>query len=285
MDGSVLSAPYDPLETRVHPPAASGPPATEIISPSVTPVERQTPLRSTIRAALPQVPPLAEEDLTRIASPSTGTTVWLRRLMAARGFCAVLIALILIARQSIQSTPSLDFLVSGLTPLFLLSAGAVFSGVIMIVCSLKAGLTKAVKWVAFSDGIISLVIGIVAFALALMPQTPTYYYWFVLGCVWATVTGACLIAIAIMLRRQIRLVLLLALSGAAFVAYGLPVFVREELLVSHESDELMEGFVALLVRSDYYLNLQMISLLISGVLMATFAFLLRPKTTSEWPTR
>ncbi|MGQ0762410.1 MAG: hypothetical protein ACT4OT_10420 [Acidobacteriota bacterium] len=173
MDGSVLSAPYDPLETRVHPAAASGPPPTEIISPSRTTVESRTPLQSTIRAALPQVPPLAEEDLTRIASPSIGTTVWLRRLMAVRALGALLMALFLIARQSIRPTPSLDFLFSSLTPMFLLSAGALFSGVIMIVCSLKAGLTKAAKWVAFSDGIIGLVIGIVAFAMKLMPPRHT----------------------------------------------------------------------------------------------------------------
>src|SRR5437764_4142736 len=58
MDGSVLSAPYDPSQTRATPPRSNEPPPTEVISAPAKPAEPRPPMQSTIRAPVPQVPDL-----------------------------------------------------------------------------------------------------------------------------------------------------------------------------------------------------------------------------------
>ncbi len=58
MDGSVLSAPYDPGGTqRIPEPRTTGPAATEMLSPTLAAVESRPPLKSTIHAPAPELPP------------------------------------------------------------------------------------------------------------------------------------------------------------------------------------------------------------------------------------
>src|SRR5882672_6030416 len=58
MDGSVLSAPYDPEATqRIPPPRDTIPAATEILNAAATPGDTRPAMMSTIQAPAPQLPP------------------------------------------------------------------------------------------------------------------------------------------------------------------------------------------------------------------------------------
>jgi beta-lactamase regulating signal transducer with metallopeptidase domain len=65
VDGSVLSAPYDPQETR-RPPgwSSSNSTQTQVLHPTV-PSEPAPAIQSTIRASAPQVPSLPSDKETR----------------------------------------------------------------------------------------------------------------------------------------------------------------------------------------------------------------------------
>ena len=58
IDGSVLSAPYDPEATqRISPPRNTSPAATEALKATAAPDQSRPAMMSTIRAPAPQLPP------------------------------------------------------------------------------------------------------------------------------------------------------------------------------------------------------------------------------------
>jgi hypothetical protein len=78
MDGSVLSAPYDPSDSQRRP-AARGTraPRTEVLSPPTMPVETRRPLQSTIRAPVPQVPlPYSDKETYSAQHKQSRVTRW-----------------------------------------------------------------------------------------------------------------------------------------------------------------------------------------------------------------
>src|SRR6476619_1082193 len=84
MDGSVLSAPYDPSETQAPPRRSNEPPPTEVISAPAKPTEVRTPLQSTIRAPVPQVPGLKpSETVAPQSQPSIVVPLMFRLPLAA----------------------------------------------------------------------------------------------------------------------------------------------------------------------------------------------------------
>lgn len=79
VDGAVLSAPYDPEQTRRIPPTrATSPAATEVL-PSSASGESSTPPQSTIHAPAPQVPPLHPPNVSAATteSPKKSILPWL----------------------------------------------------------------------------------------------------------------------------------------------------------------------------------------------------------------
>src|SRR6266446_1461278 len=91
MDGSVLSAPYDPSETRAAPPRSNEPPPTEVIGAPAKPPETRGSLQSTIRAPLPDVPALhRREAVPALSEEPIGVSPIFRLALAARGILAVL---------------------------------------------------------------------------------------------------------------------------------------------------------------------------------------------------
>jgi hypothetical protein len=74
VDGSVLSAPYDPEQTqRIPPPRTTGAAATEVLAAN------RTPLQSTIHAPAPQVPPLPAASISAATTESAKRSIlpWL----------------------------------------------------------------------------------------------------------------------------------------------------------------------------------------------------------------
>src|SRR5947199_3042084 len=91
MDGSVLSAPYDPSETRAAPPRSNEPPPTEVISAQAKSTETRSPLQSTIRASLPDVPALhGPEAVPALSEEPISVPLIFRLTLAVRGILAVL---------------------------------------------------------------------------------------------------------------------------------------------------------------------------------------------------
>lgn len=79
VDGSVLSAPYDPEQTqRIPPPRVTNAAATEVLSGSA-PGGRGLPQQSTIHAAAPRVPPLHPASVSEVRTDSAKKSIlpWL----------------------------------------------------------------------------------------------------------------------------------------------------------------------------------------------------------------
>jgi hypothetical protein len=79
VDGAVLSAPYDPQETRrIPPPRTTSPPATEVFNPEAQGSSR-SPLPSTIHGPVPVVPPLNPPNLktATVESDKPNIVPWL----------------------------------------------------------------------------------------------------------------------------------------------------------------------------------------------------------------
>ncbi len=197
MDGSVLSAPYDPSETRAASPRSNEPPPTEVISAPAKPAEARAPLQSTIRAPVPQVPDLrAARTAAKTIEEPIGVPLLFRLPLAARG---ILAALCIIPWIFIRH----GGLLWNMYPLF---AGilTLTAGISMFVKSRKGVLLML-------DSAIALIIALVFFV------SSQWLYW--LG-TWPIVSGTLLIATAIEMRKRVSRTWLLALAGLIFGIYS-----------------------------------------------------------------
>ena len=92
VDGSVLSAPFDPAEKR--PPRTA--PATEVLSPRPTAGAARPPMQSTIVAPPPQ-PPIFSAQPETVSEPSRSRIPWI--VAAAAIVLAALLGVVLIATR------------------------------------------------------------------------------------------------------------------------------------------------------------------------------------------
>ena len=196
MDGSVLSAPYDPSETRAAPVRSSEPPPTVVILAPAKSAEPRAPLQSTIRAPGPQFPDLHRAKTPAIPSEKVISVPLVFRLaLGVRGIVAVF----------------------SIIPWILLSGWgrpwhmhAIFAAC----ASLVAG-SSLIK--RHRRGVFLLVDGIVAvIVFAGFSVSSQWRYW---TNTWPIVSGTLLIAAAIELRKHLSRTWLLALAGLIFGLY------------------------------------------------------------------
>ena len=245
MDGSVLSAPYDPSETRAAARRSSEPPPTEVFRAAVEPPEVRAPLQSTIRAVVPQVPKLhAPQASVHAPEQSFSVPVPFRVALALRGILAML---------SIIPWASL----SGWGLMW--NMHALFAGVL----SLIAGVTMYVKYKRgmffLADAIIALIFAVAFFA------SSQWFYW---TGTWPIVSGTMLIAAAIEMRKRLSQIWLLALAGLIFGLYTAIFFMQLKIPYSDFS------FSALMY-------LRATTAFISGLLLAAFGFATRGRRLSH----
>lgn len=202
MDGAVLSAPYDPSETRAAPIRSSEPPPTEVIRAPAPPAETRTPLQSTIRAPVPQVPYL---DTPKVdgekAEQTVGVPLIFRLALGIRGILAVL------------SIIPWAFLRGGG---LLWNMHALLAGVL----SLIAGVALYVKCkrglLLIADAVVAFIVAVAFFA------SSEWFYW---TGTWPIVSGTMLIAAAIEMRKRVSQIWLLALAGLIFGLYTVAFYV------------------------------------------------------------
>ena len=206
MDGSVLSAPYDPSQTRATPPRSNEPPPTEVISAPAKPAEPRPPLQSTIRAPVPQVPDLhaAKTPATLSASEERIAVPLIFRLaLAARGIlAAVCIIPSILGRSWWSERPW--------------KTHVLFAGVLTLTAGVSMFLKSRKGILLILDATICL---IVAAAYFISSQ---WSYW---DGTWPLVSGALLMAAAFELRKHVSRAWLLALAGLIFGFYSLAFFV------------------------------------------------------------
>ncbi len=224
MDGSVLSAPYDPKETRreavrrtddsrtevlparTKPDAARQPllPST-IQAPQTAPASLNNP-QSTLRVPTPQAPLWYEKEGSASSATSSTQAHWLlRSALAMRGVSIVLFAIL----RLIWPAATI------ITFLFISSAEALIGGTVTIVAGYKAYSDFKTGWLLIVDG----VLGVIAVAL-LLTSFQLRFAGFGALYVLLMITGAVRIGAAFQLRKHLKRTWLLATAGVVSTLNG-----------------------------------------------------------------
>lgn len=244
IDGSVLSAPYDPAETRSAARRSSDPPPTEVIRAPAHSAESHVPLQSTIHAAAPQVPDLHQP--TAAASKQSGVTITVPLLfrlpLAARGILAV---------------------VCILPWLFLSGGGRPWHEWYPPLAGILAVIAGAGLYARHKAGHLLILEGIVAlfFAAVIISTTSSWWYW---QAAWPIVSGMLTVAAAFALRKHLSHTWLLATAGLIFATYTLGAAKYSYSQITYE----------LFMAVTY---LQAGAILLSGLVLTAFSLLTRGK--------
>lgn len=199
MDGSVLSAPYDPSETRAAPRRSSEPPPTEVISAPATPVEPRAPLQSTIRAPVPQVPDLHQPTVatSKQSEVTTAIPLLFRLPLATRGILGV-VCILLWTFLSGWGRPWNVWYPS-------------LAGVLAIIAGACFYVRRKTGWFLIIEGIVAVVFAGIILA------TSSWWRW---QAAWPIVSSVLTIAAAFELRKHITKTWILAAAGLIFAVYS-----------------------------------------------------------------
>lgn len=246
MDGSVLSAPYDPAETRAARARSNEPPPTEVIRAPTKSSEPRAPLQSTIRAPVPQVPDLH------------------RRTVAASNQSEVRMAIPLLFRLSL-ATRGILAAVCILLWIFLPGWGRPWNvwypflaGVLATVAGVCLYARQKTGWFLIIEGIVAVLAGIFILMMS------RWWYWQV---AWAIVSGALIVAAAFELRKHISRTWVLAAAGLIFAVYSLGALIQYILV-------LQRSFNAVYYAMIYP---RALAVLLSGLTLTAFSLLTRGK--------
>ncbi|HEX6188163.1 MAG TPA: hypothetical protein VFZ40_08775 [Pyrinomonadaceae bacterium] len=242
MDGSVLSAPFDPTEQRIPRQSQEAPP-TEIMRAATHAGRPAEPLQSTIHAPVPQLPQMNEAPAAvRAVSNTVRVTALFRALLAIRGI--------------------LTFI--AIVPWLFVSGGGYLWNLhppFAAVLTLAAGLIAFVRWKRGLFLILDSLIGvIVSIALLVSGQ---WIYW---TGTWPIVSGALLFCAAIELRNRLTLTWLLAAGGLIFGLYTVAFYIQ-----MNTSESLTDSQFKALV------FLRAGVCLVFGVILTVFALMTRGK--------
>jgi uncharacterized membrane protein HdeD (DUF308 family) len=274
MDGSVLSAPYDPdhgeRSRKISGSATEVLPGSERRPVSESSGDEKIPLRSTIKSPAPathagvtpapatmRTPPPerprahdVDRPLQRESNPARVS--WLfRSALILRGlvgllFCGRLVGLSVFDFREIGGV---------------LGFYALLSGVLEIFAGVKSWIEQKSGWLFVVNGIFSAVSGVTMFAILGLYGYWTFFYWIAL---WPVGIGALHILTAVQLRTRLRAGWLLALAGLASIPCGL-------------------FFGSVIVFSYFYRFLSfkwvlMLFLLVPGLLIMAFGFATQRKS-------
>lgn len=213
MDGSVLSAPYEPAEGRQRPETPGKAPVTEImVAPAVRP-ETPPRVQSTLQAG-PREPPVFQAEMRphKIAGELRSPSILLRLTFVLRGLCAIAFGLFAIWDQSSY----------GLRFSFIIYV--IIVGTLGIICGVKTYLDYRKGWLLFAEGVFNVGAAVVLLIVQLIVQGFSAYSLLIpAGCI---ILGAVFqIGATIQLKEEIKGVWPLALSGAASFLLGFALFI------------------------------------------------------------
>jgi uncharacterized membrane protein HdeD (DUF308 family) len=208
MDGSVLSAPYDPSDSQRRPsPRGSSAPATEVmIAPTVAAAEKPY-LQSTIRAPAPQAPPRYSKESSSSAPAVEGMKVSsvLRWALVLRGSLAIALALLGLLLHSITVFEIVTFY----------AAYAFAGGGFAIVAGVMAQTRYQAGRLLLMEGILGVITGVVV-----LLATGFNLRLFILVLAWLTIGGVLQILAAIRLRKYLAGTWLMVFAGAISLVSG-----------------------------------------------------------------
>jgi hypothetical protein len=251
MDGAVLSAPYDPSETRAPPRRSNEPPPTEVISAPAKPSATRASLQSTIRAPVPQVPDLRQP--TVASSKQSEVTMALPLLfrlpLAARELLAVVCILPWIFVSGWGRPWNVFY-----PPL---------AGALAIAAGTCLYARHKTGWLLIIEGIVAVLAGIAIL------MASSWGYW---HSSWSILSGLLTIAAAWELRKNFTQTWVLALAGLIFATYTLGTFAKYLLYspLTNFDTSRYSAFVAVVY-------LQAGAVFLSGITLTAFSFLARGK--------
>ena len=242
IDGSILSAPFDPTEKRTAGQSQEAPP-TEIMRAATDAGLPSEPLQSTIRAPVPQLPHVNQlSEPVRTVSNTVRVTPLFRAALAIRGI--------------------LTFI--AIIPWLFVSGGGYLWNLhppFAAILTLAAGFTAFVRWkrglFLILDGLIGVIVSI---ALLVSVQ---WTYW---TGTWPIVSGTLLFCAAIELRKRLRLTWLLAAGGFIFGLYTVAFYIQ----MKASPDLTLSQFKTLVFSRAG-------ACLVFGVLLTVFALVTRGK--------
>ena len=213
MDGSVLSAPYDPSDPqRRSLPRGSKAPATEVlIAPRVT-AEEKEPLQSTIPAPAPQAPRLyaAQPATTGPAMTRPKVSDVLRLAFVLRGLAAIGLTIIVFTMTKFLLTRT------SLYPILALQATyPLVGGLCTLVAGVKAQMDYKAGLLLLAEGVLKLFAALILF----VPMTLGVRF-FISVIVVSLLGGLLLIGAALSLRKHLARTWLLALAGVTALLYA-----------------------------------------------------------------
>lgn len=210
IDGSVLSAPFDPERNKSAPrPREGHAPQTEVMNASTVATPEVQPLQSTIRSPVPHIPALHEQPAveTQITAGKNATFTW---LLGGRAVAIGFSALVPFFSQL--------FWILGVLGILTILLSGLLTGVAGVMAQSAYQRGK----VLMIDGVLSIFCGLVAAALL---ASENYVSHLQTRSGWEMVTGILLIGAAIELRKHISRTIFLALAGLFSVLAGLQVLV------------------------------------------------------------
>lgn len=262
MDGAVLSAPYDPAETRRAPAA---PPPTEIMSPAQRPAEIRSPLQSTIRAPAPPVPLWKSDEPVHELRKKSNAPRLIRWAFLVRGLTGIVIGIVTFVLSAKVESESLMFELFGHHSDFVLfGAYGVVGGGCSLVAGWRTWVEQQTGWLLLLDAVVGVVWG-----LLLLWQYPDWLLPLSVGlAAWPIATGVLQTGATFQLRKFLTTPWLLALAGVVSFLCGLALSVIVALLSRPYLS------VRNLVRIMWLIAAYAV---ISGVLLAIFGFTVRAR--------
>jgi uncharacterized membrane protein HdeD (DUF308 family) len=237
MDGSVLSAPYDPVEAKRGlarddrnsaptevlraagtPVETTLPSGFSIPAPVVTPGGTQPPLQSTIFAPAPQVPKTYSEERPQRSLAKQGSAPALFRwALILRGFTSFVFGVlfgVLFLVGPVRIVRPFSGSIESLAMLF--GAYALVSGTLALVAGIKAYGSYKSGWLLLMDGISSAGAGMLLFVAVVI----RFHSLFMIPAS-ALVTGAFQVGAAFQLRKHVTGTSLLLFAGLVSMLFGL----------------------------------------------------------------
>lgn len=204
IDGAILSAPFDPAETRTGPRRSSEPPPTEVIRSPAKPADANPPLHSTIRAPAPQVPNLHQPKVAprKQSAVTTKVPLLFRLPLAARGLLAV---------------------VCILPWIFVTGWGWPWTVWYPPLAGVLAIIAGTILYARHQSGRFLIIEGAIAifFAGISWLATDSWQSWRYWHAAWAMVSGALTVAAAFELRKYVTRTWVLGAAGLFFATYTL----------------------------------------------------------------
>lgn len=224
IDGSILSAPFDPSERRAASIRSNEAAPTEVISAPAPPGETRAPLQSTIRAPAPQVPLWKSDEpaVYDLSHKKSNAPRLIRWAFVVRGLTGILIGIL----TFVSSQPEFFSFLFHDNEFALFAAYALVGSGCAVLAGWRMWSEQKIGWLLLLDAVVGVLWG-----LLLLSQPPDWLLPLSVGlAAWPIATGVLQAGAAFQLRKFLMTAWLLTLAGIISFLYGLALLVTIALL-------------------------------------------------------